>query len=397
MGSRRHEFTKAEMVAREDDWRRNQSSTAGFSVASLFAGAGTILVLTGLVFLISRGDDTDSVESGAPTSVDAQAEGTTTVQTADDSEDTSTTTVAPVAQGEIVVLDAILDDPLALTEAMAVAKLQLDTASGEFCYEVSMDGMDSPYDGHIHVGPAGVKGGIVIDMGALSDSPKGCITNSLIDTEAILADLSGHYIEFHDPDGVRTIRAQLARSEDLDPESAGTAAEAEEKGAVVIIETGALVLRGDVPDQVSIDKFIESFADIDLGSTQLVNELTIVPGSPRPSGRILIADSVLFDIGSDELSDVDSTVLADVATIFKARPAWTMTVVGHTDNTGAAVANLELSLRRAAAVRDVLVANGVSAEALTIKGAGDTEPFASNDTDAGRSQNRRIEFEVLPG
>ena len=152
-----------------------------------------------------------------------------------------------------------------------------------------------------------------------------------------------------------------------------------------------------MPDQVTIDKLIETFADIDLGSTELVNELTIVPGSPRPSGRIRVDQSVLFAVDSAQIADADSTVLADLALLFKARPAWRLRIVGHTDSTGPAVHNLELSLQRAEAIRDALVDAGVSPDALTTEGAGATDPIASNDTAEGRAQNRRIEFEITAG
>jgi outer membrane protein OmpA-like peptidoglycan-associated protein len=67
-------------------------------------------------------------------------------------------------------------------------------------------------------------------------------------------------------------------------------------------------------------------------------------------------------------------------------------VGGHTDNTGSAAANMALSQRRADAVRDALVKDGVDSAMLTTKGYGETKPVASNDTPEGRLQNRRTEF-----
>ena len=292
-------------------------------------------------------------------------------------------------------LDLLLTDPLGRLTSTGTALLDIDPDSGEVCYQFDTDGMDPPYDGHIHVGPPGVKGGIVIDFGELAGASSGCIPNRPIDTAAILDDLPGHYVEFHDPDGVNTIRTQLTP---FDP-SVELAAEAdgEAGGAVIVIRPGAIVLEGEVPDQVTIDKLIETFADIDLGSTELVNELTIVPGSPRPSGRIRVDQSVLFEVDSATITDVDGTVLSDLARLFQARPAWKLRIVGHTDSTGSSVHNLELSLQRAEAIRDALVDAGVSPDALTTEGAGATDPIASNDTPNGRAQNRRIEFEITAG
>lgn len=324
------------------------------------------------------GAEGDGVEAAPPTTVAAEEQAT---EEADEPDDNAVQTVT-----------VGLDDPLALTEATAAATLDLNTTTGEVCFGVSIEGMASPYDGHIHVGPAGVKGGIVVDLGALEgDNPTGCIPNSPVDTQAILDDLGGHYVEFHDPDGVRTVRAQLSDED-------AAAVEEDTDGAVIVIDADQIRLVGDVPDQETIDKLVESFADIDLGSTTLdSSELNITAGASRPSGRIVVSDAVLFDVDSDELSGTDQPVLDTLATILAARPAWQITVVGYTDNTGPSIYNLELSLRRAAAVRDALGDRNIPTEAVQIAGGGSTAPIADNDTPEGRAQNRRIEFEIQAG
>lgn len=70
-------------------------------------------------------------------------------------------------------------------------------------------------------------------------------------------------------------------------------------------------------------------------------------------------------------------------------------IEGHTDNVGRAAANTALSLRRAEAVRTALIARGVSADRLVAEGFGATRPLASNRTENGRAQNRRIEIRTL--
>ena len=67
---------------------------------------------------------------------------------------------------------------------------------------------------------------------------------------------------------------------------------------------------------------------------------------------------------------------------------------GHTDSTGPEEYNLGLSQRRAGAVQDYLISQGISEDRLTMEGKGETEPLVSNDTREGRAQNRRIEFIV---
>ena len=68
-----------------------------------------------------------------------------------------------------------------------------------------------------------------------------------------------------------------------------------------------------------------------------------------------------------------------------------MEVVGHTDEIASEAYNLGLSKRRAAAVKDWLVKNGVDAKRINAKGMGKTQPVASNKTEEGRAQNRRVE------
>ena len=102
-----------------------------------------------------------------------------------------------------------------------------------------------------------------------------------------------------------------------------------------------------------------------------------------------------FATASAALPDASAAPLQSAADRIKTLPAGTrIEVGGHTDNTGSPAANLSLSQRRADAVRDALVKDGVDTSTLTTKGYGDTKPIASNDTPEGRLQNRRTEFTV---
>ena len=370
-------------------------------VALLLIGTVSLLALA-----LNAGDNASETDAGAPSSTEQPG---TTTELADgigggDIAESGSSNGDPDADpppdvggdtdADHVEVVVSLADPLEQTDATGTATLEFDPAGGEICFDLRVEGLAAPYDGHIHVGPVGIKGGIVVDVGGLSGNPTDCVEVRPNDIASILDDLAGHYVELHDADGATTIRSQLA---DADPRSPQVTAADEEGGAYAVLGAGSLRLEGDVPDRVTVDKYLESFADIDLGETELVDELRIVPGSPRPSGRIVVDDEILFDVGSARIASPDSTILRDLATIFNARPAWSLTVVGHTDATGPDVYNLELSLQRAAAVRDALVRQGVAAESMTITGAGSTEPIASNDTSEGRSLNRRIEFVITPG
>ncbi|WP_380872295.1 hypothetical protein ACFB49_32410 [Sphingomonas sp. DBB INV C78] len=82
--------------------------------------------------------------------------------------------------------------------------------------------------------------------------------------------------------------------------------------------------------------------------------------------------------------------LATLAQLLSAYPNAKAKIVGHTDNVGTAEENRRLSLERAQAVVELLVGRGVNKDQLEAQGMGMDQPIASNDTDAGRSQNRRI-------
>jgi peptidoglycan-binding protein ArfA len=94
------------------------------------------------------------------------------------------------------------------------------------------------------------------------------------------------------------------------------------------------------------------------------------------------------------LDPSDSAVLDPIAAAIKSCSTAKVTVIGHTDNTGNDAINNPLSANRAKAVADYLVSQGGAADVVSSKGAGSSEPVASNDTEEGRAQNRRTEIKV---
>jgi OOP family OmpA-OmpF porin len=104
----------------------------------------------------------------------------------------------------------------------------------------------------------------------------------------------------------------------------------------------------------------------------------------------LTLKGVTFALNSATLTPQDQLLLNSVAAILRQRPQFNVDVVGHTDNTGSDTLNQDLSERRASAVRDYLVEQGIPAERLTARGAGSSEPIADNDTAEGRALNRRV-------
>jgi outer membrane protein OmpA-like peptidoglycan-associated protein len=106
--------------------------------------------------------------------------------------------------------------------------------------------------------------------------------------------------------------------------------------------------------------------------------------------------SILFRTASSELSPEDRLALEGFARYLQRHPEFRIEIQGHTDNVGAASANLALSQQRAQKVLEHLVTLGVSSERMTAKGYGISRPVASNLTEEGRSRNRRTAFQILP-
>lgn len=114
------------------------------------------------------------------------------------------------------------------------------------------------------------------------------------------------------------------------------------------------------------------------------------------SVKLNIPGAVMFRSGSAEISAEFGATLASVGNTVREYCGLTATIVGHTDNVGAAESNRRLSNERADSVVSYLVRQGVRSERLRAEGHGMNEPIASNATDAGRAQNRRVEVYVRP-
>jgi outer membrane protein OmpA-like peptidoglycan-associated protein len=111
-------------------------------------------------------------------------------------------------------------------------------------------------------------------------------------------------------------------------------------------------------------------------------------------GLIVNMSDVLFDTGRFTLRPAAREKLAKVAGIVLSHPTLKLEVEGHTDSVGGDEYNQGLSEQRASSVRDYLVSQGLPMTNITARGFGKTKPVASNDTPAGRQQNRRVELVV---
>jgi OmpA-OmpF porin, OOP family len=120
------------------------------------------------------------------------------------------------------------------------------------------------------------------------------------------------------------------------------------------------------------------------------------PAARVEQGQIKILERVEFENNSAKLRPQSDKILNAVLAVMNEHSEFTkLGVEGHTDNRGGAGHNLDLSRRRAAAVMKWLTEHGIAASRLSSKGLGMTKPIDSNDTDAGRQNNRRVEFHIL--
>ncbi len=117
--------------------------------------------------------------------------------------------------------------------------------------------------------------------------------------------------------------------------------------------------------------------------------------TPIEVGSTVNLENVLFDRGTADMLPGSSERLDEVVNFLDENPEVAIEVGGHTDNRGRADLNLELSRRRAEAVRDYLIEQGADANQVTAKGYGGTQPIASNAIEEERRKNRRVAFTIV--
>ncbi|OOG36653.1 OmpA family protein [Polaromonas sp. A23] len=110
--------------------------------------------------------------------------------------------------------------------------------------------------------------------------------------------------------------------------------------------------------------------------------------------KLDIPSDISFATGRSDVSSSFGPILNQFATSLNQNPVTTVTIIGHTDNTGSDAVNNPLSVDRANSTRNYLVARGVSGNRVATDGRGEREPVADNNTSQGRAKNRRVEIYV---
>ncbi len=132
--------------------------------------------------------------------------------------------------------------------------------------------------------------------------------------------------------------------------------------------------------------------------TAMVSNIRIAVGAPDTRNKLLtegklVTYGIYFDVNKDVVKPESYGTLKDIAKVLQENPEVRVKIVGHTDSDGADAANLDLSVRRGASVKNELVNTfGIEASRLESDGMGESQPVAANDTPANKALNRRVEF-----
>ena len=150
-------------------------------------------------------------------------------------------------------------------------------------------------------------------------------------------------------------------------------------GAAVGATTGALIGH-------KMDKAAAAAKEVEGAQVELVD----VNG--LPAVKVTFESGILFGFNSSTLSEEAKVSLAEFAEVLKATPDADVAILGHTDNVGTEKANQSVSEKRAKAVADYLTSQAVpAAQIKDVLGMNYSQPVASNDTEEGKAQNRRVE------
>jgi outer membrane protein OmpA-like peptidoglycan-associated protein len=145
------------------------------------------------------------------------------------------------------------------------------------------------------------------------------------------------------------------------------------------------------PSTVALVEYNVGDTPVYIISARMAESMPDISQTMFSTGRY-VSHNILFDVNSDKLRSESANVIKEIAAALQKQPSLKVRIEGHTDSTGDAAKNLDLSKRRAESVKAALVKLGIDAARLTTEGFGQTKPLSTNDTPQGRAENRRVEF-----
>jgi outer membrane protein OmpA-like peptidoglycan-associated protein len=190
----------------------------------------------------------------------------------------------------------------------------------------------------------------------------------------------------------QTLEAGIAKSE---AEKASRQAEQAKAAAAVEATRAAKAKQEAEQAQMAAKAEAEKAARAKAEADQLMKELANLKAQQTERGIVLTIGDVLFATGKADLSPDANKSVATLAGFLKKYPNRSVLIEGHTDSVGKDDYNLALSQKRADSVKARLVGDGIEAGRITTVGYGKKFPVASNDTKAGKAQNRRVDVVVL--
>jgi OOP family OmpA-OmpF porin len=172
-------------------------------------------------------------------------------------------------------------------------------------------------------------------------------------------------------------------------------------GADLHFNDASLSIHADAVSTEALDAFNAAAEAVAGLTVKSQTQLSPLVGTRAALADLLERSTITFATGSAEITAAGTEVVDRVneilTPVFAARPAVLVQIGGHTDDQGSDDFNLDLSNRRAQAVLDYLVADGIPAANLSAQGFGESQPVADNSTPEGRAKNRRIEFTLVLG
>lgn len=210
------------------------------------------------------------------------------------------------------------------------------------------------------------------------------------------------------PAGWRRVVTRILVAAVLLPMTVGCAMNKAEKGAIIGAGAGGLAgaavgkATGSTVRGAIIGAAVGGVAGAVIGHQmdKQAEELAFeIPGATvqRIGEGIVVTfpDGLLFGFDSDRITYAAQTNLRKVATSLVAYPNTRLLIVGHTDSQGSDAYNMDLSERRANAAAGFIVGEGIARSRTSTAGRGEGEPIATNETDAGRQSNRRVEIAIF--
>lgn len=246
------------------------------------------------------------------------------------------------------------------------------------------------------------KGTPLFAAGLLAAGLAGCATG-VSDTAALIQARQDYQLAAANPDvasnaplelrrAEQTLRlAEAARSQGSDVQEVDHLAYLASRRAEIARDSAGL--KGAQTVVANADLYRRQ-GQLQTRNAELEQQLRMLQAERTDRGLVMTMGDVLFATGRAELTPGAYERIDRLAQFMQRYPARTVRIEGHTDSTGNADSNLRLSEARAQSVRDALAARGVNPARIVTQGMGEAQPVASNGTDAGRQQNRRVDIVI---